>query len=82
MQGVISPKRCKKARDDCSFLCYNGILQFCVSCWWNVWSKSRKSICSSLCLFKKNSDRDVKAHLKFCNIVTDAESVNSEENFY
>ena len=27
---------------------------------------------------KKNCDRDVKAHLKFCNIVTDAESVNSE----
>ena len=26
----------------------------------------------------KNSDRDVKAHLKFCNIVTNAESVNSE----
>ena len=26
----------------------------------------------------KNSDRDVKAHLKFCNIVSDAESVNSE----
>ena len=26
----------------------------------------------------KNSDRDVKAHLQFCNIVTDAESVNSE----
>ena len=26
----------------------------------------------------KNCDRDVKAHLKFCNIVTNAESVNSE----
>ena len=26
----------------------------------------------------KNSHRDVKAHLKFCNIVTDSESVNSE----
>ena len=26
----------------------------------------------------KNSDCDVKAHLKCCNIVTDAESVNSE----
>ena len=26
----------------------------------------------------KNCDRDVKAHLKFCNIVTNVESVNSE----
>ena len=26
----------------------------------------------------ENSDRDVKAHLKFCNIVMDADSVNSE----
>ena len=26
----------------------------------------------------KNYDRDVKAHLKFCNIVTNVESVNSE----
>lgn|GEM_PF-6776405 len=26
----------------------------------------------------KNCDRDVKAHLKFCNILTDVESVNSE----
>ena len=39
------------ARDflDYSFLCYNGVLQFCVSCWWKVWSKSIKSKCSSLC---------------------------------
>ena len=29
-------------------------------------------------VYSKNSDRDVKAHSKFCNIVTDAESVNSE----
>ena len=26
----------------------------------------------------KNCDRNVKAHLKFCNIVTNVESVNSE----
>ena len=28
MQGAISTKRCNylKARDDCSFLCYNGVL--------------------------------------------------------
>lgn len=26
----------------------------------------------------KNCDRDVKAHLKFCNILTNVESVNSE----
>ena len=29
-------------------------------------------------VYSKNSDRDVKAHLKFCNIVTDTESVNSK----
>ena len=27
----------------------------------------------------KNSARDVKAHLKFCNILTNVESVNSEQ---
>ena len=28
----------------------------------------------------KNSDRDVKAHLKLCNILTNVKSVNSERN--
>ena len=28
----------------------------------------------------KNSDRDVKANLKLCNILTNAKSVNSERN--
>ena len=27
---------------------------------------------------KKNCDRDVNAHLKFCNILTNVESVSSE----
>ena len=26
----------------------------------------------------KNCDRDVKAHIKFCNILTNVESANSE----
>ena len=28
----------------------------------------------------KNCNRDVKANLKFCNILTNVESVNSEKN--
>ena len=28
----------------------------------------------------KNSDRDVKAHLKLCNMLTNVKSVNSERN--
>ena len=28
----------------------------------------------------KNSDRDVKAHLKLCNILTNVKSVDSEKN--
>lgn len=30
----------------------------------------------------KNCARDVKAHLKFCNILTNVESVNSERTLY
>ena len=37
MQGVISSKRCNRPFSGVSF-------------WWNVWSKSRKSKCSSLYL--------------------------------
>ena len=40
-----------------------------------MWSKSRNVVHF---VDLKNCDRDVKAHLKFCNIVTNVESVNSE----
>ena len=32
------------------------------------------------CVDSKNSDRDVKAHLKLCNILSNVKSVNSERN--
>ena len=40
-----------KTRDflDYSFLCYNGVFPFCVSCWWYVWPMSRTSKCISFC---------------------------------
>ena len=44
-----------------------------------MWSKSRNP---NVVHFadSKHSDRDVKAHLKLCNILTNVKSVNSERN--
>ena len=76
MQGIISTKRCNYEMIVASCV----IMAFC----------SFASLVGGTCgpspenpnvvhfVDSKNSDRDVKAHLKFCNIVTDAESVNSE----
>ena len=59
------------------FLCCDGVLQFFFS-FGEMCGPSTENPNVVRLLDLKNCARDVKAHLKFCNILTNVESVNSE----